>query len=84
MVYVVLWRGCVVLCCVEVYGVLWCVMWCVCLLSLCSRRRCAIQNEDPISRSIGNFSARNFENFEILDFAYFLKMLNILKVSKFV
>ena len=40
---------CVVLCCVEVYG----VVFCVC--SFCSRRRCAIQNEDPISESIGNY-----------------------------
>ena len=49
VVYVVLWRGCVVLCCVEVYG----VVFCVC--SFCSRRRCAIQHEDPISESIGNY-----------------------------
>ena len=31
-------------------------MWCVCSFSLCSRRRCAIQNEDPISESIGKKS----------------------------
>ena len=36
---------CVVLCCVEVYGVVLC--------GFCSRRRCSIQNEDPISESIG-------------------------------
>ena len=50
-----------VLCCVEVYGVLWCVevygvlcgvLWCS-VPSFRSRRRCAIQNEDPISESIG-------------------------------
>ena len=53
---------CVVLCgvqscCIVVCRGVWCVVVCdvVCvfLLSLCSRRRCAIQNENPISRSIG-------------------------------
>ena len=41
---------CVVLCCV----VLCCVVLCcgvLCVLFLPARRRCAIQNEDPISRS---------------------------------
>ena len=40
---------CIVLFCVEVYGVVFCVS------SFCSRRRCAIQNEDPISESIGKY-----------------------------
>ena len=41
---------CVVLCCVVVLCGEWCaVVFC----SFRSRRRCAIQNEDPISRSIG-------------------------------
>ena len=40
-----------VLCCVEVSCVV-CGVWCV--LCVPSRRRCAIQNENPISRSIGN------------------------------
>ena len=35
----------VVLCCVEVYGVVF--------FSLCSRRRCAIQNEDQPFRVVG-------------------------------
>ena len=55
----------VVLCCIEVYvccivlccDVLCCVVYDVvfCVYSFCSRRRCAIQNEDPISESIGNY-----------------------------
>ena len=41
---------CVVLCCVVVLCGVWCaVVFC----SFRSRRRCAIQNENPISRSIG-------------------------------
>ena len=39
-------RLCCVVRCVEVCDV-------VCVFLLCSRRRCAIQNEDPISESIG-------------------------------
>ena len=33
-VWCMLCCGVVVLCCVEVYGVLWCVMWCVPSLSV--------------------------------------------------
>ena len=46
---------CVVLCCL--YGLVLCVCVCVCgvpsFLPVPARRRCAIQNEDPIARSIG-------------------------------
>ena len=39
-------------CCVVVCCVMWCVVFCVCV-PVPARRRCAIQNENPISRSIG-------------------------------
>ena len=49
------WRVPVLCCVVLSCALLRCSVWCgVCVLFLCSRSRCAIQNENPISESIGN------------------------------
>ena len=54
--------------CVCVWCGVWCGVWCS-VPSFRSRRRCAIQNEDPISRSIGKTenSEQQTENLNVFE-----------------